>query len=248
MIFAKHIHKSAGEEASGRFPQYVVALTLSGEGMHNLDGEPIHMRAGDVHFTQANVLQHWGVASQWENIFAIFDPRSHWSAWLRYPWRDGYYVMRMGDAPAWPRMVERMQDAAREHREDLQLNAVEEVLIRAHEHYRGRAGLQDERVAAATAHIAAYLGEPLDVDAIADAANLSRSRLAALFGAQLGCGVMQYVERQRMERARQLLRYTSEPIASVARDVGYEDPKYFSKRFGAACGVTPTMWREGTGR
>lgn len=249
MIFASQATFDAGGHAAGRFDQFVLGITLAGESVHNLSGTPLTLRRGDVQLVNSGTCQRWEAAGEWDTLFCIFDPRPHWRAWLRYPWREGYYVMSMGDTPAWRRIVQRMKEAvqwtqsAHAHRAEFQFNAIEEVLLWCHEHHLAQHDQRDERVVAALDYIASHLHEPLNVDDVSDAAGLSRSRLAALFGEQVGVAVMSYVEQQRMDRAQQLLRYTSESVAAIARDVGYDDAKYFSKRFNAATGMTPTAWR-----
>jgi len=253
MIFGNHVHKVRGNSSRAQLDRYVLGLTLSGEAIHQFDSDPVTLTAGDVQLIRPGTRQHWAVRQKWETVYCVFEPRPHWRAWLRYPWEAGMHIQSMKDAPAWPRMVDRMMDIAQwhrsayDHRVELQLSAVEEVLLWCHAHHRAQSHGRDERVTAAVEYIAAHLAEPISVDDIADAVGLSRSRLTTLFTAQLDISLMQYVEQQRMERARQLLRYSDESVANVARDVGYQDPKYFSKRFYAATGLTPRAWRHQRG-
>jgi AraC-like DNA-binding protein len=46
-----------------------------------------------------------------------------------------------------------------------------------------------------------------------------------------------------MQRACTLLETTSEKIAAVASQVGYDNPFYFSRLFRRTFGVTPTSFR-----
>ena len=48
---------------------------------------------------------------------------------------------------------------------------------------------------------------------------------------------------QRMSRARQLLDSTTLGIAEVAREVGYDDPLYFSRQFRRTHGMSPRDYR-----
>jgi AraC family transcriptional regulator, arabinose operon regulatory protein len=54
---------------------------------------------------------------------------------------------------------------------------------------------------------------------------------------------MRFLEHQRLQRAMQMLRMSNEPIKAIARGVGYDEPKYFSKRFKRYAGVMPSAYR-----
>ena len=65
-----------------------------------------------------------------------------------------------------------------------------------------------------------------------------------LFIARFGVGPKQYVQQLRLRRARDILsqgEYSS--ISQVARQVGFEDPLYFSKQFHRTYGIPPTAVR-----
>ena len=53
----------------------------------------------------------------------------------------------------------------------------------------------------------------------------------------------QFIENERMARAKQLLALTSRNVGAIAQEVGYENPFYFSLRFKKHTGVSPTDWR-----
>ena len=55
--------------------------------------------------------------------------------------------------------------------------------------------------------------------------------------------MLAYQTALRMARARQLLDRTAAPVAEIAREVGYEDPFYFSRRFQRHHGMSPTQFR-----
>jgi AraC family transcriptional regulator, transcriptional activator of pobA len=43
--------------------------------------------------------------------------------------------------------------------------------------------------------------------------------------------------------ARRLLAYTAAPVAEVARDLGFDDPSYFSRFFARRAGQAPQDYR-----
>ncbi len=70
------------------------------------------------------------------------------------------------------------------------------------------------------------------------------SHFAAQFRRATGYSVVEYQTRVRMGRARELLDTTDRTIASVAREVGYGDPLYFSRQFRRIHGTSPRTYRE----
>jgi transcriptional regulator GlxA family with amidase domain len=54
---------------------------------------------------------------------------------------------------------------------------------------------------------------------------------------------MAYRTLMRMQRARMLLDTSDKPILAIAREVGYEDPAYFSRRFAELHELGPRDYR-----
>jgi AraC family transcriptional regulator of arabinose operon len=93
-------------------------------------------------------------------------------------------------------------------------------------------------------HLRAHLNEPPSLPKLAALSHLSVSRFAHLFREQVGLSPLAFLERERLNRAAQLLTLTSRPVARVALEVGYEDALYFSRRFRARYGVGPRQYRQ----
>jgi AraC family transcriptional regulator of arabinose operon len=104
-------------------------------------------------------------------------------------------------------------------------------------------GRMDERLMRVVEHIGADLAGDLGVAMLARVATLSPSRLTHLFTATLGMPPQQYVERERLTRAAHLLASTDRAVGEIARDVGWDDPLYFSRRFSGLHGLSPTAYR-----
>lgn len=86
--------------------------------------------------------------------------------------------------------------------------------------------------------------EPLDLDDLARAANVSRYHFARSFAAAYGETPMRYVTRRRIERAQDLLRSANLTVTEVCMLVGFSSLGSFSSRFRAMVGETPTMYRD----
>ena len=93
-----------------------------------------------------------------------------------------------------------------------------------------------------------YLTERLDgsvrVPDLAKLVGVSPSHLTALFRKATGGGVLAHHSALRMAKARQLLDGSSAAVASIAEELGYEDPFYFSRQFRRFHGMSPTDFRQ----
>jgi len=102
---------------------------------------------------------------------------------------------------------------------------------------------QPDPVAATIEHLRANVSTRISLADLAGMAGLSVSHYSALFRRATGYGALEYQTRLRMGAARELLDTTDRPIASVAAQVGFSDPLYFSRQFHRIHGMSPTQYR-----
>jgi YesN/AraC family two-component response regulator len=88
-----------------------------------------------------------------------------------------------------------------------------------------------------------YLDSELKVSDIAHAFKLHRNDISACINSQTGCTFTQYVNRYRVDYAKQLLRQQPEKkISTVWTEAGFGTEQTFFKIFRAATGVSPKEW------
>ncbi|NIK76949.1 two-component system response regulator YesN [Paenibacillus castaneae] len=83
----------------------------------------------------------------------------------------------------------------------------------------------------------------LSVEETATHVGLSTSYFSLLFKQTFGETFIEYVTRQRMERAKALLADTPKSVAQIAKEVGYAERRYFTKVFMKYTGENPTDYR-----
>jgi AraC-like DNA-binding protein len=110
------------------------------------------------------------------------------------------------------------------------------------------AALRDPGIGAALALIHRDPQRPWTVDALADAAAMSRSAFSLRFNVLLGASPMRYVTSCRIQRALRLLASPSVSVAQVAERVGYESEIAFSRAFKRRVGLSPATYRRGLQR
>jgi len=72
---------------------------------------------------------------------------------------------------------------------------------------------------------------------------MSHSQLHRKLDALTGCSPNKFIRMIRFNKAKELLKDTSNSIATIALDCGYSDPGYFARIFRQEHGVTPQEWR-----
>jgi AraC family transcriptional regulator of arabinose operon len=138
----------------------------------------------------------------------------------------------------------RLRAGALPNRARLAANAVERGLLLAQlAHAHPAEAALHPAVRAARDLLAQAPAERISVAELARRVRLSPSHLAHAFTAQLGETPMRFLERCRIDRAKQLLLTTARPIAAIAEDCGFVDPFHFSTRFRRAVGVPPRDFR-----
>lgn len=86
--------------------------------------------------------------------------------------------------------------------------------------------------------------EKLLVAAMARKMGVSSNHLTQIFQRQFGCGVRQYIRKERINRACELLRQTSLQVKSIAIECGFGDLQYFNKVIRKATGASPREYRQ----
>lgn len=97
----------------------------------------------------------------------------------------------------------------------------------------------DQRIRSVLEFIAEHYASRLSIDTLANVACLSPTQFKKLFKQQMGLTALQYLTRERMEKAQALLLHTDYPIQIVAERVGYSDAASFSRRFSEYFGLSP---------
>lgn len=92
-------------------------------------------------------------------------------------------------------------------------------------------------------HLRENVAQRIAVADLAAMAGYSESHFSALFRQATGFGALEYQTRLRMSRARELLDTTDLPVSSIAVQVGYADPMYFSRQFRRIHGISPSAHR-----
>lgn len=88
------------------------------------------------------------------------------------------------------------------------------------------------------------IAKALDLDALADMANLSKFHFSKKYKQMTGYSPIQHFIHIKMERACYLLDISDQSISQISETLGYEDPQYFSRLFKKVVGLSPRDYRK----
>lgn len=252
-LLTGHYHETSGYRAFRRdgVGDWLLIYTEGGSGRFGYPGGELITASGDWVLIRPGTLHDYGTTGdRWDLVWAHFHPRPEWRPWLDWPSvHGGLMHLRLGDAEAAPvaaRFIEvhRLMSSDHRRRDAFAMNALEAVLLDCDRlnPLAAEAGL-DPRIRAAMDYLDRHLAEKTNIDDVAAAVGLSASRLAHLFKSVTGQTPQRYLESRRMQRATDLLGRTGFPIKQIAAAVGFDSPFYFSQRFKAWAGKSPTEHR-----
>ena len=115
----------------------------------------------------------------------------------------------------------------------------------AHSYVQGESGAHpDEVIWLAQDWMLTHLADTLRVPAVAARFGLSERSFNRRFLAAVGTSPARFVQKARLNSARDLLRQSNLSVAEVAQRCGFADSSHFSRAFSAHVGSAPQAYRQ----
>lgn len=93
------------------------------------------------------------------------------------------------------------------------------------------------------AYIALNIQNTITAEDICVQFHMGRTRLYDMAMSYLGCGLAEYIRKQRVRTAQRMLLQTDMPVADIAFAVGFSDYNHFSRVFKSICGMSARDFR-----
>jgi AraC family transcriptional regulator len=93
-------------------------------------------------------------------------------------------------------------------------------------------------------YIESHLGRALTLAELSDTAGLSPFHFSRCFKLSVGISLANFLAQRRIERAKQLLLRSPQPLAEIALAVGFENQASFTARFHRETGISPGRFRK----
>ncbi|MBI0579502.1 response regulator [Neobacillus cucumis] len=110
-------------------------------------------------------------------------------------------------------------------------------------HEEKSASYHERLVLSAKSYINANYMNPISLKDVAKRVHLTEHYFGQIFKATTNESFNQFLTRIRMEKACHLLKNPNLKYYQISQQVGYNDPKYFTKMFQKTCGLTPKEYR-----
>ncbi|MDA3961844.1 MAG: AraC family transcriptional regulator [Planctomycetota bacterium] len=150
------------------------------------------------------------------------------------------HVLEPGDRRRWTVLLDCLDqdDHDRGHALALLLGVVVEGLRSA-----PRPGKSERRFRLLCEHLREHLAQEHSRDSLAAVAQCHPSHVTRLFVDHAGCSYAAWLEAERLDLVRILLRDTDLDLAAIAQRCGFASANYLVRRFRAQTGMTPGRWR-----
>lgn len=237
---------------------WLLLYTASGRGRIGLPDGVRLVGPGELILYRPGTRQDYRTdrgAGAWELLWAHCIPADAWLDLLDWPeLAPGVLHLRLAE----PATAERVREALTAMVEDgrgtsalaqrLTQNGLERALLACQRALPGEGIRRDPRVRACLDLLSRTAGRPPTVSALARQVGLSPSRLAHLFQATVGLGIVQWRDQRRIQAACELLEGSGHSIRAVAQAVGFPTQAAFANRFRQLVGASPRAWRADTRR
>jgi AraC family transcriptional regulator of arabinose operon len=234
---------------------WLLVYTLAGRAYFRFPGGEFFARAHDVILIRPGIPHDYGLDEahgHWKNIWTHFLPRPDCADWLQWPeLAPGLMHLRL-ESPVREKVraellnMDRLARSTHRRHEELAINALERALLLCEAiNPRYAESHRDPRIRKAVDQLCGAPEAPMTLGILARHSGLSRSRLAELFQREMGVSPMEFLERRRLRRARDLVAYTSLNLTEIAGQCGFSSPFYLSLRFKKHFGASPSQYRSG---
>ncbi|GHO82953.1 helix-turn-helix domain-containing protein [Dictyobacter formicarum] len=252
---------------------WLITYTLAGQGLYRQPGVQLQAVPGSLVLLQPDAIHDYSVPADgyWEFLWAHFQPRLSWLSWWQFPERGrGLYCVSLPSSAVRERLRSAFfklhADASTPSanlsstlqtsssptttgpgdmlQRELMLNGLEEILLLAtRESTQQTRQTLDSRVQSLLQMMAENLKAHYDIETLAAMVALSPSRLSHLFKQETGSSLINVLIALRLDKAARLLEFTNHTIATIAEEVGFSSPFYFSRQFHQRFGQSPSEYR-----
>jgi len=89
-----------------------------------------------------------------------------------------------------------------------------------------------------------HINNPISVEEIAENVGFTRSYLSRKFKKDIGISLSDFIRKEKMEHAKDLLRFSTKSISEISNYLGFSSQSYFQKTFKSYESITPKKYRE----
>ncbi|MBM6599573.1 AraC family transcriptional regulator [Priestia megaterium] len=242
----KHIKRQ------GEFPDYQWIQCIKGRGELRVNDEVYIIKENEGMFLTPHVPhEYYPVTSEWQVCWVSFNGSVIDDIMLSLQFINSGKIV-LTNAESLYRMLQELMDRLEENHTSSTMKCSEllySVILKLRQdsvYIESKSRLQQiTQLNPVLRYIEEYYHQPLTLEVLAQQLNVTEQYTCLLFQQSLGIRPFEYVTRVRIQKAKKLLLKNNQiSVQDIARQVGYEHPSYFIKRFKEQENVTPTIFRK----
>lgn len=201
---------------------------------------------GDVLFTPSGYHYSYVLSkdARYTNIFFILHPPEELLLDNEPLFADCLFIEKRAD---FEKMIEKALREETEHPRGyhtMQITLVRELLIETHRIFSGEPAAQFRSQSnAILAYIQLHIAEPISRERLQAEFHFHPNYINRLIHRATGMTLHQYIIETRMQKAKELLAFSTLSIAEIAQSLCFYDSSHFSATFQKHTGVTPSFFR-----
>ncbi|KKI89426.1 hypothetical protein WQ54_26530 [Bacillus sp. SA1-12] len=223
---------------------------MEGEGFVKVNNETFYPKAGELYLLPSGSVQSYGTINA--NTFGKY--------WCHFTAKIGdFHLFQLMKTPVFIRPDEsELEEKFKQlithmHSDSLSSTfRVHSILLEIIAvfiekspaiHFKLNASPSFDKMDTILTYIEEHLDENLSVEALAQIANFHPNYFITVFKNFTGSSPIQYINRRKIEKAKELLAVSEQTVSSISDSVGME-LSYFSRAFKELTGLSPTSFRE----
>ncbi len=236
----------------GEFPDYQWIQCIKGRGELRVNDEVYIIKENEGMFLTPHVPhEYYPVTSEWQVCWVSFNGSVIDDIMLSLQFINSGKIV-LTHAESLYRMLQELMDRLEENHTSSTMQCSEllySAILKLRQdsvYIESKSRLQQiTQLNPALRYIEEYYHQPLTLEVLAQQLNVTEQYTCLLFQQSLGIRPFEYVTRVRIQKAKKLLLKNNQiSVQDIARQVGYEHPSYFIKRFKEQENVTPTVFRK----
>ncbi|MGG2088645.1 AraC family transcriptional regulator [Priestia aryabhattai] len=236
----------------GEFPDYQWIQCIKGRGELRVNDEVYIIKENEGMFLTPHVPhEYYPVTSEWQVCWVSFNGSVIDDIMLSLQFINSGKIV-LTNAESLYRMLQELMNRLEENHTSSTMQCSElldSVILKLRQdsvYIESKSRLQHiTQLNPVLRYIEEYYHQPLTLEVLAQQLNVTEQYTCLLFQQSLGIRPFEYVTRVRIQKAKKLLLKNNQiSVQDIARQVGYEHPSYFIKRFKEQENVTPTVFRK----
>lgn len=236
-------------------PSFLILYTLSGHGVLHYQSQEHILSEGKCFFI--NCMLHHDYAAcagdQWEFLWLHFYGASSLGYYREFE-RSGFHILDVQNRSGFESILRRIVAVNQEKQlfcelltSNLIINLLTEILI-LNSTGQTEQLLVPDYVSQTAKYIDIHFKEDLSLDALASLQHISKYYLSREFKRYMGITLQEYLINSRINYAKELLKYTDQPVSEIAYACGMHNVSHFIHQFKIKENMTPlsykSQWKE----